>query len=70
MQAEKTYSKGHAILVTPQHLKYFDDFLEKNYEKAVYIAHCSDATEITFSSIKELLSYENPSFKRIISLTN
>lgn len=69
MRAERSYTKAHAILVTPEHLKYFAEFLGKYYEEVAYKAYCSDGTDIEFSSIQELLSYENPSFKSITRIT-
>jgi hypothetical protein len=69
MESQKNKYISHAIVVFPDDLKYFDEFLRKNFKTVTYEAVCSDETKLKPTNLNELLEYENPDFKRITSIT-
>lgn len=66
--ASRPYKYRHALLIKPGDIKYLEKFLVNTFEEVDYVARCIDDTKIPFPSVKEILDYENPSFKRITSL--
>ena len=66
-QATKTFSD--AVVVWPDDLRHFDSFLRKNFTKVEYKAACEDDTKLKASGLTDLLEYENPDFKRLVSIT-
>lgn len=68
MRAKKSDFKRHAIVIKPQDLTYIDQFVRKHCKTVSYRAYCSDSTEIEFESLQDVLDYENPGFKRIVTL--
>lgn len=69
MKSNKTKIFTDSVVVYPEDLTYFDDFLRNSFNTIEYTAICEDGTEIRPNSLNELLEYENPDFKRIASIT-
>ncbi len=61
---------NHALLIKEEDLRYLHDDLAKTFGDSIgYRAQCLDGTELNFDDIDELISFENPSFRRIIAIT-
>jgi hypothetical protein len=69
MESKKTKYISHAIVVWSSDLKYFDEFLRKNFQNISYEAICHDETRLKPTNLNELLEYENPDFKSLASVT-
>ncbi len=61
-------SLRHALLVDDRHLESLADFLHSIYQQLEFTAGCCDGSQIVTNDVKELLAFENPSFRRIEGL--
>lgn len=59
----------NSIVVWPADLEYLDASLRKTFGDVKYLIRCEDETKPEPPSLKELLAYENPDFRRIASIT-
>lgn len=69
MESQKTKYISHSVIVYPEDIKYFDEFLRKNFQNIQYEIQCEDGTKLKPTNLNEILEYENPDFKRIGSIT-
>jgi hypothetical protein len=69
MESKKTKYISHSVIVYPEDIKYFDEFLRKNFQKIRYEILCEDETKLKPANLNEILEYENPDFKKIASIT-
>ncbi len=69
MESKRTKYISHSIIVYPEDIKYFDEFLRKNFQDIKYEVLCEDETKLKPANLGELLEYENPDFKKIASIT-
>jgi hypothetical protein len=68
MTINKEFKENKAVFIDEQNLIYFDSFLAKNFKRIKYRCKCSDETEIEFDNLNQVIEYENPSFRKIISI--
>lgn len=68
MDINKTYRECKALYVSDEELKYFHIFLSDNFANINYRVKCNDDASIVFTNLEELLSYENPDFRKIICI--
>ncbi|MBU4348569.1 hypothetical protein KJ830_02250 [bacterium] len=59
----------HAILIDENSLNDLFKFISEKYEKVEIIAKCNDGSLLETKDIKEILSFENPNYRKIISIT-
>ena len=69
MNSKTTKSFAGAIVVHPSDLKYLDEYLSRSFSEVTYLATCEDGTKLKPKDLEELLNYENPSFKRLATLS-
>lgn len=65
MEIKKSHSENKAVYVREDELQYFHEFLSEMFANVNYRARCVDDSTIEFKSLEELLSYENPDFRKI-----
>lgn len=58
-------SVRHALLVDERQLETLSEFLRSKCQKIEFTVGCSDGSQIITSDIKEILAFENPTFRRI-----
>lgn len=68
MEIAKAYSENKAVYVRHEELRYLHEFLTNSFSNVSYSANCIDDSTIHFNNIEELLSFENPNFRKIRSL--
>ena len=61
---------NRALLIKEEDLRYLHNDLAKTFgDDIAYRADCLDGTELRFDGIDELISFENPNFRRIVAIT-
>jgi hypothetical protein len=68
MEIRKNYKENKSIYIKEEHLKYFQSFLKSYYKNINFKVKCNDDTIIEFENLNELLSFENPDFRKIITV--
>lgn len=68
MKLSKLHIENKAILLEESEMIQLKKFFEKNYSRVYYSAKCIDDTKIDFDNFDDLIEYENPDFRKIISL--
>ena len=68
MESRATKTFSDSIVVWPDDLRYFDNFLRRSFRKVEYEAVCEDDTKLKATGLTDLLEYENPDFKRLASI--
>jgi hypothetical protein len=69
MESRTTKTFSDSVIVWPDDLRYFDNFLRKSFTKVEYGGTCEDNTDLKADGLADLLEYENPDFKRLASIT-
>ncbi len=59
----------HAMLVDENNLSDLFKFISEKYEKVEIIAKCNDGSLLETKDIEEILSFENPNYRTITSIT-
>lgn len=59
----------HAIVLRPRDLTSLWSVLSAAYPKCDIVAHCVDGSILETANLEELLAFDNPSYRRIESLT-
>jgi hypothetical protein len=65
MKSTKHLTIRHPLIIRSDDLQYIDHFLAGTFMEIRYKATCSDNTEFELTDLNELLSYENPNFRRL-----
>lgn len=65
MKLTKSIKFKHALLISQEDLRRFDEYVANEIGAITYEVTCNDGAEFSPSNLDELLSYENPSFRRI-----
>lgn len=59
----------HALLIKEDDLRYLQSYLARTFDDGIaYHARCLDGTELRFEDIEDLISYENPKFRRVVEI--
>lgn len=69
MKKYVVYGTDHTIIVDEENLRFLHRFLKQYYSHIKYSCKCIDKTPISFDTFKELLQYENPTFKKITQIS-
>jgi len=59
----------HAMLIDENNLSGLFKFISEKYEKVEIITKCNDGSLLETKDIEEILSFENPNYRKIISVT-
>ena len=68
MKINKEVTFYRPLLINDKELVYLDSFMKEFFEEVQYKAKCKSDTIIEFKDLTELISFENPSFRKIEKL--
>ena len=61
---------NHALLIEEEDFRFLHSNLAETFSDGIaYRAQCLDGTELRFDEVEELISFENPNFRRIVGIT-